>query len=96
VVQEIIMKTMSVTDARAHLPELVDEVNAGAEKEGIRILRRGKPVARIVSEELYESLIETLEILSDEEFMAGFKRAVKDINTGRTISVAESKRRLGL
>lgn len=90
------MKTMSVTDARAHLPKLVDEVNSGVDKEGIRIMRRGKPVARIVSEELYESLLETLEILADEEFMAGFRRAVKDIETGRMISVAESKRRLGL
>lgn len=89
------MKSMTLTDARAHLPELVDEVN-DRQKEGVRIMRRGKPVARIISEELYESLIETLEILADEEFMEGFRRAVKDIERGRTISVAESKRRLGL
>jgi prevent-host-death family protein len=89
------MKTMSLTDARAHLPELVDQVN-GREKNGVQIVRRGMPVARIVSEELYNSLIETLEILADEEFMEGFRKAVKDVEKGRTISVAESKRRLGL
>ena len=89
------MKTMTLSDARAHLPKLVDEVNKG-KKDGVQILRRGKPVARILSEDLYNSLIETLEILADEEFMEGFRKAVKDVGKGRTISVAESRRRLGL
>jgi len=88
------MKTMSVTEARAHLPKLVDEVSVL--RGGVQIARRGKPVARIVSEDLYESLLETLEILSDEKFMEGFRKAVKDIENGRVISTAESKRRLGL
>lgn len=89
------MRSMTLTDARAHLPELVDAVN-DHKKDGVQIMRRGRPVARIISEEFYESLIETLEILSDEGFMESFRRAVKDIEKGRTISVAESKRRLGL
>lgn len=41
-----IMKRYSVADARAHLPSLIDEVEAGKE---IELTRRGKPVAVVVS-----------------------------------------------
>lgn len=63
------MKSVTMSDARAHLPKIVDQVNEG-EKEAVEIVRHGKPMAMVVSKALYESLIETIEILSDEK-MAG-------------------------
>ena len=39
------MKTVNLAEAKAHLSELVDSVEAG---EVVQILRRGKPVARLV------------------------------------------------
>jgi prevent-host-death family protein len=39
------MKTVNLAQAKAHLSELVDSVEAG---EVVQILRRGKPVARLV------------------------------------------------
>lgn len=41
------MKTVTVTDAKSHLPALLAEVEAG---QGVVITRRGKPVARLVPE----------------------------------------------
>ena len=38
------MESVSLADAKAHLSELVDRVEAG---EAIAITRRGKPVARL-------------------------------------------------
>lgn len=38
------MAAISLADAKAHLSELVDQVEAGA---SIEITRRGKPVARL-------------------------------------------------
>lgn len=38
------MSTISLADAKAHLSELVDRVEAG---EAVDITRRGKPVARL-------------------------------------------------
>lgn len=38
------MSAVSLADAKAHLSELVDRVEAG---ESIEITRRGKPVARL-------------------------------------------------
>lgn len=38
------METINLADAKAHLSELVDRVEAG---DSINITRRGKPVARL-------------------------------------------------
>lgn len=40
------MDTINLADAKAHLSELVDRVEAG---ESIDITRRGKPVARLTA-----------------------------------------------
>jgi prevent-host-death family protein len=40
------MATMSIAEAKAHLSELVDRVEAG---ETISIARRGKPVAQLTA-----------------------------------------------
>ena len=40
------MKTVSLADAKAHLSELIDRVEAG---ESIDITRRGKPVAQLTA-----------------------------------------------
>ena len=40
------MNTISLADAKAHLSELIDRVEAG---EAIDITRRGKPVARLTA-----------------------------------------------
>jgi prevent-host-death family protein len=45
----------SIAEARAHLPSIVDEVEAGPPVE---ITRRGKPVAVVLSPDQYESLIQ--------------------------------------
>jgi prevent-host-death family protein len=39
------MKTVNLADAKAHLSELIDGVVGG---DTVEILRRGKPVARLV------------------------------------------------
>lgn len=44
------MKRYSMADARANLPSLIDEVEAGKE---IELTRRGKPVAVVLSQREY-------------------------------------------
>jgi prevent-host-death family protein len=43
-VRKVHMDTVNLADAKAHLSELVDRVEAG---ESLDITRRGKPVARL-------------------------------------------------
>jgi prevent-host-death family protein len=45
--------TYSVADARAHLPDILDDVEAGKE---IQLTRRGRAVAVVLSTERYEAL----------------------------------------
>lgn len=46
-------KQYSIADARANLPTIVDEVEAGSE---IELTRRGKPVAMVISRQQYARL----------------------------------------
>lgn len=46
-------KVYSVADARAHLPEILDEVEAGGD---VGLSRRGRLVAVVLSSEEYEML----------------------------------------
>jgi prevent-host-death family protein len=48
-----VAKSYSVADARAHLPDILDDVEAGREVE---LTRRGHPVAVVISPERYEAL----------------------------------------
>jgi len=46
-------KTYSVADARARLPDILDEVETGKE---VQLTRRGRPVAVVVSSRRYDAL----------------------------------------
>jgi prevent-host-death family protein len=46
-------KSYSVADARVHLAEILDDVEAGKE---IELTRRGRAVAVVISQEKYEAL----------------------------------------
>lgn len=89
------MKTMTVSDARTHLPELIDQVNEGV-KEAIEIVRHGEPVAAIMSATLYEALVETIEILSDEKMAKLLKKALKEAKRAKFIPLAQVRKELGI
>jgi antitoxin Phd len=80
------MSTISVTDARSHLPELI----ALAQGEAVFLERRGKREAVMVSPEQYERMIEALE---DAEDAAAFDAAMAD--EGDNIPWAQVKADLG-
>lgn len=46
-------KSYSVADARAHLPDILDAVEAGKD---VQLTRRGRPVAVVLSPRRYEAL----------------------------------------
>lgn len=48
-----VAKSYSVADARAHLPDILDEVEAGRD---VQLTRRGRPVAVVLSAHRYEAL----------------------------------------
>ena len=56
--------------------------------------RRGKPVLAVMPWELYEALIETLEILGDEELLAALRQGIKEAEAGEGIPWEQAKKEL--
>jgi len=74
-------ETVPLSKAKASLSELVRRVRE--EHESFAITHRGKVEAVLLSIEEYESLIETLEILSNRDLMARLGRGLRDEKAGR-------------
>ena len=80
------METFTATDARKNLFELLKKTLKGhrayriTSKEGDAILLSG---------EEYESLLETLELLSLPGMLKSIRQARKDIKQGKTFSMKE-------
>ena len=80
------MTTLTVTKARQNLFDLLKKSTKG--HVPIRITSKTGDVV-LLSEEDYESLLETLEILSEPGVARSVKKARADIKAGRTKSLKE-------
>jgi antitoxin YefM len=87
-------KVVPFTDARAHLTELLDEIERV--HEHVVITRNGRPAAVVMSQDEYESLIETLDVVTDEEAMADLRASEEDVRAGRVFDWEDVRRHLGL
>jgi antitoxin YefM len=63
----------ALTEARDRLSEIVDQVAASSDV--FTITKHGRPLAVVLGFEEYESLIETLNILSDRDTMDAINEA---------------------
>lgn len=90
----LMTKVVAFTEARSTLSELLDEVTQ--RHEHVVITRNGRPVAVVVSSEEYDALAETLEVLEDEETLAALRESEVDVREGRTQSLTDVRRELGL
>ena len=87
------MQKLTITEARNKLTKLPDE--AGSD-EIIAITRRNKEILALMSWELYEGLVETIEILGDPELMNDLKKGMEQIRSGKTYTVKQARKRLKL
>ncbi|MEW5857327.1 MAG: type II toxin-antitoxin system Phd/YefM family antitoxin [Cyanobacteriota bacterium] len=85
-------KYLTITEARRQLLELPDELT----DEPVIITKHGKPVMAALSYEQFESLMETLEILSDRQFANRLQESIAQAERGETVSWKEAKAKLGL
>jgi antitoxin YefM len=83
---------LPIIKARDRLTSLPEEL---AEEPGaIAVTRRGEPVLAILPWELYESIVETLEILSDEGLMAALRQSIKEASEGKAVAWDRAKQEL--
>ena len=74
-----------LTEVRDKLSEIVEEVSSTG--SDLVITKRGKPAAVMVGYDEYEALIETLNILSDEETMAALAEAEVDVSADELVDL---------
>lgn len=80
-------QTLSMVEARDRLTRLPEEFDQIVKnREGtpvVKVTRRNKPVLAILSWELYESIMETLEVLSDDDQMMALRQAIQEVAQGQ-------------
>jgi PHD/YefM family antitoxin component YafN of YafNO toxin-antitoxin module len=64
-------------------------------ERALTITRHGEPVMGVMSSDLFESIIETLDILSDVEATAALRESIEDLKRGRLVDHTAVGRRLG-
>ena len=84
---------LSIAEARNRLTRLPEELD---ERGAVTVTRHGKPVLAVMSYDLYDSLMETLEIMSDRKQMAGVRQSIREASEGRTVEWQNVKQELGL
>ncbi len=90
--EEMNMQKLSITEARTKFMKLPDQA---AKHEVLAVTRRNREVMAVMSWELYEGLLETLEVMSDPELMKDLRKGVEDVKAGRTYSLSEAYERKG-
>jgi prevent-host-death family protein len=89
------MKTMTLTQARNELLKVAEEMERRPDQV-VEVVKRGKKVMTLLSAEVYESIVETLEVMADEKTFAKLRRAVREIEAGKGISWGAARKELGL
>ena len=89
------MKTMTLTQARNELLKVAEEMERRPDQV-VEVLKRGKKVMTLLSAEVYESIVETLEVIADEKTFAKLRRAVREIEAGKGVSWSDARKELGL
>jgi len=77
-----VMATQSLAAVKAHFSQVIDEVSGTHQR--VTVTKNGSPVAVILAVEDYESLVETLEILSDPKAMAEIRQAESELRHGES------------
>ena len=90
---------LSIVEAREQLTRLPEmfahELESHLSVHAIAVTRHNKPVLAILPWELYESIMETLEILGDQELMAELRQSIQDATEGKGEAWEDVKKELG-
>lgn len=87
-------KTLSITKARDNLTGIVEKAKRLLNTYVITV--NGNPEAVVMSHREYESIMETLDILSDPKALSDLKQSEKEIRQGKYVSLEDLKKDLGL
>lgn len=87
------MKAVTATHAKNSFLEILRDAEERGEE--VLVTRNGRPCAVVVSAEEWESLLETIEILSDPDLTKKIDRALREREVGRFLSHEEVWKKVG-
>jgi antitoxin YefM len=82
----VMTRFLTITETRKQLLNLPNQLA----DEPIVITKHGKPAMVALGYEQYESLLETIEILSDPNLMSKLRGSIAQADTGQTVSLEEA------
>jgi len=87
-----LVKEIPISEAREELLSLPGRL---AEKPGaVAVTKHGTRVLAILPWDLYESIAETLDILSDKDLVDALRRGIREVAEGKGIPWEVAKRKL--
>lgn len=81
------MTTVTLSEAKTQLARLIKELERLGEP--VLITRSGHPAGILLSPDEYDGLLETLEILADEELREAVRAGLSDLEEGRVVEHEE-------
>lgn len=85
-------KFLTITETRKQLLTLPEQLT----DEPVIITKHGKPAMVALGYEQFESIMETLEVLSDPELMNILRQSLAQADQGETLALEDAIARLGL
>ena len=86
------VNTITLKELRPELPEVINNIDTKLDR--YIITKRGKPVVMMMNIDDYESILETIEILSDKQAVKRIRQAKEEIAKGKTISLKELRHKI--
>lgn len=74
---------ITLKELRPKLPKVIEAVDTQLER--YIISKRGEPVAILLAIDDYESLIETLNEITDKKSLKNIRRGMKEAKSGKTV-----------
>ncbi len=87
------VKQMSISETRRKITSLEDELSY---EDTISVTNHGKEIFALLRWDTYESIAETLEIISDEDSFADLKKGIQQVHNGELIDFEEFKKNLNV
>ena len=80
------VKNMSITQVRGKLTSIHKDI----QNDTIAITNRGEPVLALMNWDLYSSILETIEILSDPDLVGELQKSIEEVKQGMTVSLKDA------
>ena len=84
------MTSLTVSEAKTHLPELIRKADRGY--QAFIITKNGLPKAVLMSYDELEGLLETIDISRDKKLVKSLKRSLKEADSGKVVEFSKIKR----